>query len=53
MCGESVEPVEELDLSFDPDDSPYYNLLCPKCGYVFGTRLTKEEVVQISAGLPS
>ena len=47
LCGESVDPVEELDLSFDPDDSPSYNLLCPKCGFLFGTRPATEKVMQI------
>jgi len=47
LCGEFVEPIEEIDLSIDPDDSPYYNFLCPKCGFLFGTRPVPDKVVMI------
>jgi hypothetical protein len=48
LCGESVEPIDELDQSIDPDDSPSYNLLCPKCGFLFATRPATDKVEQIS-----
>ena len=38
MCCELVEPLEERDLSIDPDDAPSYNLLCPKCGFLVSAR---------------
>ncbi len=53
LCGELVEPIEELDLSIDPDDSPSYNLLCPKCGFMFGTQAETDDAEQILESSPS
>jgi hypothetical protein len=37
--------MKELDPSIDPDDQPTYNLLCPKCGFMFGTQPTTVEEI--------
>jgi hypothetical protein len=52
MCGELVEPIKELDPSIDPDDQPYYNLLCPNCGFMFRTQTVTGSPVQIRKASP-
>jgi hypothetical protein len=41
-CDELVEPIKEPNPSVDPDDPPSYDLLCPKCRFVFSTHWLDE-----------